>query len=352
MESVLSSFYQSVPLPVLLALIAIAVYVLSKGADLLVDEAVALSRRLGVPAVIIGATIVSLGTTLPEAAVSVLAAVQGNPDLALGNSVGSIICDTGLILGLAALISPLPLQKSVVNRQGWLQLAAGFLLVFLCFPWGDPGSALTAGGTLSQVEGFILVALLIAYIYTSIKWVNKDGDPAAVSPEMAAVPDAVPEEKASNLVIFGKLVLGIAMVLVASQLLIPAVEETAYRFNVPDSIVAATLVAFGTSLPELVTALTSVRKGHGELAVGNVIGADILNVLFVSGVAAAVTPTGLNAGPFFFSFLFPAMLVLLVIFRIGIFTGKTHLSRGFGALMLVLYVLIAVFSYTLGSGMK
>ncbi|MGJ3242696.1 MAG: sodium:calcium antiporter, partial [Opitutales bacterium] len=200
-----------------------------------------------------------------------------------------------------------------------------------------------------QLEGFILVGLLVVYIFTSIKWVNHDGDPAVLPDE--ALEGHVPDEKASNLRILGKLVLGIALVLVASQILSPAVEETALRFNVPDSIVAATLVAFGTSLPELVTALTSVRKGHGELAVGNVIGADILNVLFVSGVSAAVTTTGLVAGPFFFSFLFPAMLVLLVIFRIGIFAGKTHLGRSFGALMLVLYFLIAALSYKLGSGL-
>ncbi|MGJ3244078.1 MAG: sodium:calcium antiporter, partial [Opitutales bacterium] len=214
MESALSSFFQSTPLIALLGIIAVAVFVLGKGADLLVDEAVALSKRLGVPSVIIGATIVSLGTTLPEAAVSVLAAVRGNPDLALGNSVGSIICDTGLILGLAAMISPLPLQRSVVNRQGWLQLGAGILLVLLCFPWLNPSAALTTGGTLSQLEGFILVGLLVVYIFTSIKWVNHDGDPAVLPDE--ALEGHVPAEKASNLKILGQLVMGLARVLVAS----------------------------------------------------------------------------------------------------------------------------------------
>ena len=110
----------------LFVIIAITLYLLGKGADLLVEEAVTLSTRWGIPQTLIGATIVSLGTTTPEATVSVLAAVQGDPDIALGNAVGSIICDTGLILGTAALIAPLPLNRKIVNRQGWLQLGAGF----------------------------------------------------------------------------------------------------------------------------------------------------------------------------------------------------------------------------------
>ena len=126
----------------LFVIIAITLYLLGKGADILVDEAVTLSTRWGIPQTLIGATIVSLGTTTPEAAVSVFAAVQGDPDIALGNAVGSIICDTGLILGTAALIAPLPLNRKIVNRQGWLQLGAGFLLVIACLPFGSLGNNL------------------------------------------------------------------------------------------------------------------------------------------------------------------------------------------------------------------
>ncbi len=342
MDSFLTSFLAGLPLYVLFIIICVFLYVLGKGADILVEEAVALSVRWGVPTVLIGATIVSLGTTFPEMAVSVMSAIRGNPGLALGNAVGSIIADTGLILGLAAIMKPLPLRKEIVNRQGWIQVASGILLVLACFPWGNPGQVFTVGGNLPQWMGFVFVGLLVAYIYFSIRW-SRNGQ----APEEAGVLEN--SDKNSNTwVVFFKLLFGLALILVSSQILIPSVEETAYRLKVPDAIIAATLVALGTSLPELVTAITSVRRGHGELAVGNVIGADILNVLFVAGIAASVTPVGLEATAYFFRFLFPAMLLLLIVFRIGIFVSKTHLTRPFGVIMLAIYAGVTVLSYFLG----
>ncbi|MCD6396799.1 MAG: sodium:calcium antiporter, partial [Spirochaetaceae bacterium] len=127
MEELLRSGLENLPLVVLVVIAAIALYVLAKGADILVDEAVALSVKWGIPKMVIGATIVSLGTTLPEAAVSVGAALQGNPGLALGNAVGSIICDTALIIGLASFIAPLSFDKKATKLQGWFQFSAGLL---------------------------------------------------------------------------------------------------------------------------------------------------------------------------------------------------------------------------------
>ena len=135
--------------------IAVSLYLVGKAADWLVDEAVELSERSHIPKTVIGATVVSLGTTTPEAAVSVLAAIDGAPGLALGNAVGSVICDTGLILGVACLISPLKLDRRIVNRQGWIQFAAGFALVAACVPWGSPASAFSVGGRLAQSVGFV-----------------------------------------------------------------------------------------------------------------------------------------------------------------------------------------------------
>ena len=118
----------------------------------------------------IGATIVSLGTTTPEAAVSVLAAFKGSPDLALGNAVGSIICDTGLILGLATLISPLPLDRKIVNRQGWIQIGAGFVLILGCVPYSNISGLLESGGRFPQWVGFVFLLLLAVYLWLSVKW--------------------------------------------------------------------------------------------------------------------------------------------------------------------------------------
>jgi cation:H+ antiporter len=322
----------------LFLLIAVMLYLLGKGADVLIDEAVTLSDHWGVPKVLIGATIVSLGTTTPEAAVSVLAAIQGVAELALGNAVGSIICDTGLILGLAALIAPLPLDRSIVNRQGWIQLGAGVLLVVACLPLGSWSTLFSSGGRLAQGTGIVFLLLLVIYLWLSVAWARS----GAMSDE-----DIAPSEAADNtLIVLLKLVGGILVVVGASTILIPAVRESALRLHIPPGVIAATLVAFGTSLPELVTAVTAARRRHGELAVGNVIGADILNVLFVAGASAAVTPGGLLASPFFFRFLFPAMLVMLIVFRLGIVVCRTHLKWPFGIVLLVVYVAVTILSYT------
>lgn len=339
MEGILHHWFEPLPLAVLGLIIAVSLYVLAKGADLLVDEAIALAKLWGVSPVVIGATVVSLGTTLPEAAVSVSAALSGNPDLALGNAVGSIITDCGLILGLAALIAPLPINRAVVNRQGWIQFGAGVLLVLLATPWGNLGGTFSVGGVVPQWAGFVLVALLVVYLVYSLRSARRGGVTL-----LEEVDEAAPAAR-SPWKVFFLLTAGIALVVGASQVLIPAVEIGAVRIGVPQAVIAATLVAFGTSLPELVTALNAVRRGHGELAIGNVIGADILNVLFVAGVSAAATPTGLIATPHFFKILFPGMLLLLLTFRIGVIFQRDHLGRGFGAVLLLLYLLVMGASY-------
>jgi cation:H+ antiporter len=276
MEELIYSILNQASTLILLMVIGFSLFVLSKGADILVNEAVALSIRWGVPKMIIGATIVSLGTTLPEATVSVFAAINGNPDLALGNAIGSIIADTGLIIGLAALVGTLPIDRNTINRQGPLQLIAGILLSVVCLPFLSKGPE----GRITQWMGFVFIGLLVIYIIGSIRGAKNSSTSA--SSEI--------EGKESSLILqLIKFALGIVLVIFSSKLLIPAVELTAIRVGIPQSVIAATLVAFGTSLPELVTAITAVKKGHGELAVGNIIGADILNVLFVVGSAAAVT---------------------------------------------------------------
>ena len=334
MEAWIHHIIQGLPWYALFIIIVVTLYTLGKGADWLVEEAVILSGRWGVPKVLIGATIVSLGTTTPEAAVSVLAAIKGNPDFALGNAVGSIICDTGLILGTAALIAPLPLNRRIVNRQGWLQLGAGVLLVVSCLFVNSE-----AKRHLPQFMGFTFLVLLIAYLWQSIRW-SRDMDQDAVTEEVESA-----EGNANAFFVVLKLVFAIAIVVISSWILIPAAKEAAVRLRVPPSIIAASIVALGTSLPEFVTAVTAARRGHGELAVGNVIGADILNVLFVAGVSAAVTRGGLVADSHFFLILFPTMLFILVVFRIGIFTSGDTLKRPFGVVLIGAYIAVMIVSY-------
>ncbi|SHJ70572.1 sodium:calcium antiporter [Paramaledivibacter caminithermalis] len=331
MEKLIHIYLTSFPTIALICIIAAMLYTLSKGADILVDEAVSLSVHWGVPKMIIGATIVSLGTTLPEATVSVLAAIHGNPDLALGNAIGSIIADTGLIIGLAALIGHLPVDQTIINRQGKVQFFSGILLATVSLPVFSNGIS----GNISQWMGWVFLLILAIYTYISLKWVKGSESDKAI----------LAEEKSPLIVQIIKLILGIILVIGSSKILIPAVGITAIRVGIPQSVIAATLVAFGTSLPELITAITAVKKGHGELAVGNIIGADILNVFFVVGSAAAVTKGGLDVPFNFYKLQIPTMLIILFAFRIFTKNRNNEISKKEGLFLAGIYFAYLALNY-------
>ena len=338
MEQAFQSFLSETHWSLLTGVILVSLLILGKAADWLISAAVSLSERSRIPKVVIGATIVSLGTTTPEVAVSVLAAVRGQSSLALGNAVGSIICNTGLILGLSCMLDPPRIARKIVMRQNAIQLAAVILLVLACFPWPSAGDAFTDGG---RVTRFVAVAFLLAlagYVWQSVRWARERNPVSGEGQE---------SETDSIGVIVARLVGSVALVVVSARILLPAVTESAVRLEVPESVIAATLVAFGTSLPELVVATTAAVRGHGELALGNVIGANILNVLFVVGAAGAVTRGGLSADPMFFILLFPTMLLLMLTLRIGLLPGQDRLGRSYGVVMLAIYVVYTVVSYIL-----
>lgn len=331
MDEMIYKMISSLPTLVLFGIIAITLYTLGKGADLLIDEAVAISEKLRIPKAIIGATIVSLGTTLPEVSVSVMAAVKGNPDLALGNAVGSIIANTGLIIGIAAMIRPIPIDYNAIRYQSWFKLLAGGILIVFALPLFSKDDS----GVISQYMGFFLLFLLGAYLFWSFKHSKSQQESI----------DENHHTDQSTVLAFLLMAIGMATVIVSSKILIPAVEISAFRIGIPQSIIAATLVAFGTSLPELTTSIKSVLRGHGDLAIGNIIGADILNVLFVLGAAAAFTPTGLYVPPLFYTIHFPAMAILLIAFRIFTFNKGHTLNRKEGAFLLGMYLLYLALNF-------
>jgi cation:H+ antiporter len=288
--------------------------VLSKGADWMIDGVVDLAERTGLPKIVIGATVVSLGTTLPEAFVSVMAAYMGNPGLALGNGVGSIIADTGLIFGLTCILAAVPVNRFILNRTGWVQVGAATLLVVIAL------FALLTTPTdeepmLERWVGFFFLALLATYLYVTYLWA-KQGEQAMSSDENEETSVAVMSLPRAWTLVVG----GLLMVVAGARVLVPSAAEIAVRFGVPEDVIAATMVAFGTSLPELMTAIAAVRKGHPEITVGNIVGADVLNVLFVIGAAAAAAPLAIPAN--FYYFHFPAMLIILFSFRVFISMNK------------------------------
>ena len=334
-ENALASIFSNFPLWGLLIVIALVIAILSKGADWLIDGAVGLALKTKLPKIVIGATILSLGTTAPEAFVSIMAAFMGTPGLALGNGVGSIIADTGLIFGLTALIAAPPMDKSVLNRTSRWQLGSAVLLVVLA---SSTYILLPDGPVINRMMGLLLVVLLAIYLITTYRWA-RNGIHTSAEEGMSEKPKLLP-------IILLEFFSGLILVITASRLLVPAAVETARRFGVPNDIIATTMIALGTSLPELSTAIAAIRKGHPEITVGNIVGADVLNTLFVIGMAAIAVPLAVPNN--FFMLHFPTMLLILISFRIFIsINTRGRFHRWQGAWLFSIYTCYIVLQYVI-----
>ena len=314
-----------------------SIILLSKGADWMIDGVVQIALRTGIPKIIIGATVLSLGTTMPEAFVSVMAAFMGNPGLSLGNGVGSIIADTGLIFGFTAMVAAVPANKYILRRTGSWQIGSATLLVVIAVV----AAVVTQGQpSLGRPVGAGLLILLVVYLVMNYRWARSG------HPEMAGEQEEL-KVQGSLLVDLGLFIGGLLLVIIGSRLLIPAASELARRVGVPEDVIAATLVAFGTSLPELITAVTAIRKKHPEIVLGNVIGADVLNCLFVIGASAFARPLAVPRT--FFLFHFPAMLLILWSFRLFGATARGGVFRRWhGGVLLGLYVAYLILQYAWG----
>ena len=342
----------------LLVTTAISIVILGKGAGWLVESASGVAYRFGIPKIIVGATIVSLGTTAPECAVSVMAAIGGASGLALGNAVGSVIADSGLIFGIGCLMTVLPADRFVLNRQGWVQFGSGCIFSLVCYVLYMLHGPEAEIGRLIGVTALVVLA---AYLFQSVKWARQH-TPAGTSVSPAETENAAPggaEHETTNgrslLVLFSAGITGLLLVLIGARILIASVQVLAERLGVPQVVVASTIVAFGTSLPELVVGITAILKKHAELLVGNVIGADILNILFVIGASATSVSLPLvdqkSSVPTIFLVLhLPAMLVILVLFRIFIFSAckRGHFQKWFGIPLLAVYVGFVALGFILG----
>lgn len=370
-------WFDPIPTGLLLVTTAIAIALLVKGADWLVEGAVSLAYRFGISKVIVGATVVSLGTTSPEAAVSVMAAWSGQPGLALGNAVGSIVADTGLIFGLGCLIAVLPADRFVLRRQGWVQFGAAMFLAALCYiAFARHGDAAALG----RGVGILMLALLVGYLFISVRWsrqhpygqpfqarqesggsepIQEDAPPSEsmAAAEASGAESAHTSSRRAIPWLLGLGFVGLILIVFASRILICSVTVIAVRWGVPQVVIAATLVAIGTSLPELMVGITSIVKGHKELLVGNVIGADVLNVLFVIGASAAaarlpIVEAGATVPRIFLYLHLPTMIIILVLFRLFIFsaTARGRFHRWFGLPLVAIYVAYVVVQFALSAG--
>ena len=244
--------------------------ILLLGGDFLVRGAVALARRLGVSPLVIGLTVVAFGTSAPELIVSIEAALNGVPGLAIGNVVGSNVANVFLVLGAPALLFPIVCQAPSLNRDVVVMIAASMLFVTFCWT-----------GTLVAWQGAILVAVLLAFLINSYVSERDDGQGHAEYGEEFDGVGAFPQ---SVLVFLGLIVVGLAGLLFGSHILINGAVGAARAWGVSETVIGLTLVALGTSLPELATTIVAAVRKHGGIAVGNVVGSNMFNILGVMGI--------------------------------------------------------------------
>ena len=298
------------------------------GGDKFVDAALSIGRKLGISTMILGATIVSLTTTLPELFVSSFASVSGHVDMAIGNAIGSIICNTGLILGLCAFLSPMKLSGHPQTKKVILLITAVLAIFIMSF-----------FGPIKWYEGLLLYVLLGIFITINLQEAKEGGNEQQES-----------DYTGKTLVIFA---LSAVAIVIGSRLLVNAASALATMLHVPEKIIALSLVALGTSLPELVTSLTAIRKHEAGLSIGNIIGANILNVVLVmstssllakGGLTSSVATEGILKGLNQLKVLdIPVALVMALILYFC--TRRKEVSRTTGILLFAIYAGYLIFLF-------
>lgn len=294
------------------------------GGEFLVRGASLLAAAMRISPLVIGLTVVAFGTSAPELGVSLQAALSGAADVAVGNVVGSNIFNVLLILGLAALVSPLIVSSQLIRWDVPIMIAASFLF------WG-----FSLDGRLSRIEGLLFVAGLLAYIVFCIRQSRKES--RAVVEEFAQELPVPSKWTASRPAQIGLILLGLLLLGVGSKLLVSGAVDIATLLGVSELIIGLTIVAVGTSLPEVVTSVVASIRGERDIAVGNVVGSNLFNILCVLGISSAIAPSGMPVSPAALAFDIPVMVAVAVVCLPIFFTGGL-ISRTEGGLLLFYYV--------------
>ncbi len=301
---------------------------LIKGADWFVDGASKIADKLGIPQLVIGLTIVAFGTSAPEAAVSIAAALSGDSiDIAIGNVLGSNIMNILLILGISSIICPLAVQKSTKNIEiPFVIVITAFVLVMGYFD-----------GWLGRIDGIIMLGLMACFLIYLLNMAKKGQG------GVEEVEGADENDKMWKLILW--VLLGGAAIVLGSDVTVSSASYVATRFGMTEKLIGLTIVAFGTSLPELITSTMAAAKKKDDIAVGNIVGSNIFNILFVLAAAAVITPLPYRYEKTNFLIDNIVALVTALLLWIGVLNKDQKLKRGFGVLMLVAYA--AYFVYLL-----
>lgn len=296
-------------------LLVVGFVMLMKGADWFVDGASKIADKFGIPHLVIGLTIVAFGTSAPEAAVSISAALKGSVDLAISNVVGSNILNVLVILGLASIIYPLAVKPSTIKID--IPFVFGISILLLIFGVAD--------GKIGRIEGIIFWILLAVDIIYMIKLAMKG---QGEGEEIAEADENDTMVKLSALIIIGGV-----LIIWGSDITVDAATAIAQKFGMSERLIGLTIVAFGTSLPELVTSCVAAKKKETDIAVGNIVGSNLFNILFVLGTTAVITPIAYES-----AFIFDNVIAILVMAVLWLFVYKDKkLNRTGGIIMLVMY---------------
>lgn len=307
--------------------LVIGFLLLVKGADYFVDGAASIATKLRIPSFIIGLTIVAFGTSAPELAVSLSAALKGSNDIAIGNVVGSNIFNTLVVLGASAVITPIAVEKGIIKKDFPLCILVSALLGLLSL---DMFLFQSSSMTIGRIDGITLLLVFIYFMYTTVKSGMKQRSETEET-----------EDKQSPSLwksIFICLV-GLAGIIIGGDLSVDGAKEIARAFGLSEAFIGLTIVAFGTSLPELVTSIIAAKKGENDIAVGNVVGSNIFNILLILGLSATILPMNVSN-----TYLYDIGILIIVSLITFIPIAKTKkVSRNMGIIMVISYILYTAY---------
>ena len=292
---------------------------LIKGSDFFVDGASSIASILRIPTIIVGLTIVALGTSAPEAAVSITSSLTGSNAMAVSNIIGSNMFNILMIIGIAALLSELLMEKQVLERD--LPFLVGITILWAIF--------IIIGWDITNIEGIILLAIMVAYISILVYNTRKSGGATEVEKPKYSLPYSI---------IF--ILVGIAGIIIGGDLVVDSASAIAIALGMSETLVGLTIVAIGTSLPELVTSLTALKKGENQMVIGNVIGSNIFNILFVLGASSAISAIPLDS-----SMLIDVLFMIFITVLCFVF-GKTQAKydKKEGAILVILFIAYMAFA--------
>ncbi|MGM9627657.1 MAG: calcium/sodium antiporter [Faecousia sp.] len=320
-----------------IVLFAVGLVLLIKGGDWFVDGATGIARRFNLPDIVVGATVVSIGTTLPEVMVSATGAMLGQGSMAYGNAIGSIICNTALIAAISVAVNPGPVNTKSMKMPVIFFFGSAAIYCVAAYLLGE----------FTRPMGLIMLVIFVVYLVITVRQGLKNPD--AVEVEEAEEDSGKPKTLLQD--VFW-LILGAALIAVGADLLVEHGTIIAKGLGVPETVIALTFVALGTSLPELVTTITSLKKGHASLGIGNVIGANVFNLVLVSGVAVTLAPFEVPVGNLILGHNaslvmdIPIMLTVMVLLTIpALATKKLH--RWQGIVLLCIYAAFCICQFAM-----